>query len=276
MKIGMLNKPRPSSGLVLYDGESELDGGPVFVVATFGTSNVKTGDLIQTWIMRSDMHPMEAAYSGADESICGVCPHRSVNGGKRSCYVNLAFGPRSVWDAYQAGKYRLFCREKHLHLFQGQLLRVGAYGDPVAVPVEVWQPLVHAAYRTAAYTHLWRMSCAAPFRSWTMASVDSLHEREEAHLRGWRTYRTDGSGKLGANEVWCPATEPGGNRALCETCMACDGLQRGDKRVDIATPVHGSGVNHFFQWSEVREQERQGIYQTELFADERHRNQTDI
>lgn len=255
----------PKTGLLLYEGESTLDGGPVFVAATFGTDNGKTGDLIQTWIMRSDMHPLEASRTGADEAICGSCPHRSVNGGRRSCYVNLIFGPRGVWEAYQNGKYVWYDDSVHRRYFEGQLLRVGAYGDPVAVPIEVWQPFINMSYQATSYTHLWRLACAQPFQAWTMASVDGPLEREEARALGWRTYRVDGGEGLGKDEIWCPATTPGGNRALCETCMACDGHMRGERRVDIASPVHGSGSSHFLKWAGTRELERQGIRQLELF-----------
>jgi len=255
----------PRRGVLLYEGASVLGGGPIFVVATFGTKNRKTGALVQTWIMRADMHPVEASRTGADDAICGSCPHRALRGSKRSCYVNLAFGPRGVWEAYQLNKYVRFDTARHKHYFAGQLLRAGAYGDPVAVPAGVWQPLVDAAYQTVSYTHLWRLSEAEPFKAWTMASVDSVAEREEAKELGWRTYRVSPDLSLGHDEIWCPATEPGGNRALCETCMACDGHMRGSRRVDIASPVHGKGSNHFKQWSETRELERRGIKQLELF-----------
>jgi hypothetical protein len=82
------------NGLVLYRGPSQLDGAPIIVVATgiAGASrNAKTGDLIQTWILREDISPTEAVKTGADASICGTCPHRgTISEGKnigRSCYV---------------------------------------------------------------------------------------------------------------------------------------------------------------------------------------------
>jgi hypothetical protein len=43
-------------GVVLYEGPSELDGKPIVVVATFNSVNDKTGNMVQTWIIRSDMH----------------------------------------------------------------------------------------------------------------------------------------------------------------------------------------------------------------------------
>ena len=74
-------------GVILYDGASMLDGEPIVVIATLETSNRKTGEMVQTWIIRSDIAPTDAAKSGDDKSICGACPHRHYS--KGACYVNL-------------------------------------------------------------------------------------------------------------------------------------------------------------------------------------------
>ena len=266
MKIGGPNTAK--GGVVLYDGPSVIDGTPVIVIATFGSDNMKTGPLIQTWILVRDLYPLDAVKQGVDEAICGYCPHRGINGRRRSCYVNLLFGPRQVWQGWQNGIYRPWDAEKDAHLFRGQLLRVGAYGDPVAVPHSVWEPVLAEAYQATSYTHLWRLICAEPFKSWTMASVDSVTERDEARERGWRTYRVDRGEGLQPGEIWCPATEPGGNRVQCSGCMACDGHVRGSRRVDIVSPAHGAGMRHFLAWSVKREEMRKGIWQTSLFGKE--------
>ena len=68
-------------GLVLYNGPSSLDGELIVVIATGfrrSTANPKTGDMIQTWILRSDVAPFSAIHSGGDESICGSCPLRGI------------------------------------------------------------------------------------------------------------------------------------------------------------------------------------------------------
>ena len=33
---------------------------------------------MQTWILRSDMNPLEAIHTGHDASICGDCPLRGI------------------------------------------------------------------------------------------------------------------------------------------------------------------------------------------------------
>jgi hypothetical protein len=62
--------------------------------------------MIQTYIMRSDVPPIDAVKSGEDASICGGCVHRGDGTGKgRSCYVTLMHGPRGVYAAYKRGSY---------------------------------------------------------------------------------------------------------------------------------------------------------------------------
>ena len=48
--------------------------------------NVKTGDMVQIWILNKNINPVEAVMSGIDaKTICKGCPFASGNG----CYVNV-------------------------------------------------------------------------------------------------------------------------------------------------------------------------------------------
>jgi len=100
MKMRKLSAKKPPikrsqlRGVILYDGPSMLDGEPIVVIATLETSNRKTGQMVQIWIVRSDIAPTDAAKSGDDKSICGACPHRHYS--KGVCYVNLAHAPLAV------------------------------------------------------------------------------------------------------------------------------------------------------------------------------------
>jgi len=89
--------------MILYTGPSMLDGSPIVVIATAGSNNVKTGPMIQTWILRADLDPVEAKHAGADSSVCGQCPHRHFLGG--SCYVQPYQAPRSIWYSWWKGNY---------------------------------------------------------------------------------------------------------------------------------------------------------------------------
>jgi len=61
---------------IIYNGPSLLDGKPIVVIATYSNRNTKTGHVVQTYILRSDIHPLEASKTGEDYSICGECPMR--------------------------------------------------------------------------------------------------------------------------------------------------------------------------------------------------------
>ena len=62
-------------GFVMYEGPSVLDGAPIVVIATMKSGNTKTGNMVQVWIIRSDMHPVTASKVGADAAICGSSAH---------------------------------------------------------------------------------------------------------------------------------------------------------------------------------------------------------
>ena len=66
-------------GYIAYEGASMIDGAPIVVIVNKidnGSANAKTGAIVQTFIIRSDIAPMAALQSGEDESICGDCAHR--------------------------------------------------------------------------------------------------------------------------------------------------------------------------------------------------------
>jgi len=79
--------------LVLWEGVSPITGQEIVVLATWWSSNAKTGNMIQISILVKDMSPVIANKNGCDESVCGNCIHR-LNG---TCYVAIFHGPRAAW-----------------------------------------------------------------------------------------------------------------------------------------------------------------------------------
>ena len=234
-----------ASGLVLYRGPSLLDGAPIVVIATGLDGkgrNRKTGALVQTWIMREDIAPHEAAKSGQDESVCGDCVHRPANGG--ACYVKTFQAPLSVWRAYHRGAYAVAADLEAIRAAgAGLVVRLGSYGDPGAVPVAVWGALVALSKAHTGYTHQWRR--APSLRGLCMASADSPHEALEAQAQGWRTFRVRApSEAVGAREFICPASKEAGAKTDCASCRACGGNASKAK----ASPViiaHGGTARRF-------------------------------
>jgi hypothetical protein len=215
-------------GLVLWSGPSNLDGSPVVVIATGfrGTSNPKTGQMLQTWILPADVSPVRAIYSGADASTCGNCPMRGDCGRGRSCYVAVHRAPQAIWKAYRRGRYLTYTPREHNRFLRGRFIRLGAYGDPCAAPYSLWARLCRLSKRWTGYTHQWRQPRLWRFRWLTMASVESAEDHLTARARGWRTFRTTLPGVLPLpTEQACPAAKENGARVQCIDCCACQGTR---------------------------------------------------
>lgn len=239
------------TGAVLWRGQSELDGAPVVVIAAglAGSRNSKTGpDMVQVYILRADVSPIAAVRAGADASICGACRHRGERDEfgdvrNRTCYVRLDHGPRVVFDLYRAGRYRHVDIETAAQVLAGRKIRLGAYGDPAAVPFAVWQGLLTHAQAWTGYTHQWARF--PELAAYCMASVDTPGERAQARFLGFRTFRVMArADTLETREIACPAAAETGHKTTCDQCLACGG--HGAKaRVDIAIRAHGAGAGAF-------------------------------
>lgn len=216
------------SGIILWEGPSELDGKPIVLIAIDHSSNSKTGDMIQTYILRSDIHPVEAMHSGEDHSICGDCTHKGA-----SCYVNIAYGPSKVYKAYKAGKY------PYIPAYQfTRSVRLGTYGDPAAVPQIIWQSaMVYGPHHTG-YTHQWKEKRFQYLKEWCMASCDTPQEQKQASLMGWRTFTVTPKGETRRTDILCPASEELGKATTCATCLACGG-NSSKVKANVFIPVHG-------------------------------------
>jgi hypothetical protein len=238
-----------ANGVVLYEGPSKLDGAPIVVIATGlrnRSTNEKTGAMVQTYILRSDIDPISAVRSGDDVSICGTCIHRGDGTGKgRSCYVTLMHGPRAVFDAYKRGVYAKANAFEAAALFAGRMVRLGTYGDPAAAPFALWKTALLNAKGWTGYTHQWR-SVPARWAELVMASADSVADMEAAHGLGYRTFRVTAEPfeNVRGKESTCPASDEKGNVTSCITCKACMGTS-GKAKASITIAAHGSGKKHF-------------------------------
>lgn len=226
-------------GATIYDGPSAIDGKPILGIVTFKSRNPKTGPMAQLWILPRGIHPAAAMRSGKDRSVCGDCPIKSV------CYVN-PMGPSTVWRRWRERKYSRVRPAGFDRILRGRALRLGAYGDPAALPFDVVKALtVAASGGWTGYTHQWE-NADPRFAGLIMASADNPKLRAAAIDRGYRTFSVIAPGAMPiGSDVVCPATPEGGKRTTCINCQLCNGTTAGDRRKNIATYVHGAARGRF-------------------------------
>jgi hypothetical protein len=235
-------------GVILYEGPSVLDGQPIRVIAnkiTTKSQNVKTGDIVQTFILRADVKPTLALKTGQDSSVCGACVHRPALGG--SCYVNVGQSVQSVFGASERRRYATpnvdFDPAILPEIFANRVCRLGTYGDPAAAPFAIWRHAFGKALAVNGYTHQWRDH--PEFAALCMASVDTPEERADANGLGFRTFRVRRSSDPALDrEVVCPASREAGFRTTCDKCRACGG-RSAKAKADIVIVAHGATAKRF-------------------------------
>lgn len=237
-----------NQSFIIYDGPSLIDGMPIVAIAQVKSGNRKTGDMVQTWILRSDIDPITASRTGADSSICGDCPHKGKPSNNatgqatdRTCYVNLLFAPNGVYKAYKRGAYEAAQGHESIRaigLLRG--VRLGSYGDPMAVPSYVWESLTSGAEYVTAYTHQHNTMPES-----IMTSADNLAQAESAWDRGQRTFRVIASldSIVKGKETLCPASDEYSSeykkpKKTCAECKLCGGTSVKGKSVAIV--AHGT------------------------------------
>ena len=121
------------------------------------------------------------------------------------------------------------------------LIRLGAYGEPIAVPLSTWYPFLRMSAGHTGYSHAWRY-CNQRWRRYIMASVHSVSEAHEAHSAGWRTFRTRTAHEpTSPFEILCPASSEGGARTTCAKCGACNGNNgQSVTRKSVVISAHGT------------------------------------
>ena len=208
------------NGYVLWHGPSPLDGAPLVLIATGfakSTANDKTGNMIQTWILRTDIDPYTAFRTEAGYSNCGNCTHRVNN----TCYVNWWQAPLSIWHAYKRGTYETI---PSWELFTDRKLRIGSAGDPAMVPVHIWHAALEHSSKHTGYTHQWREDFAQPLRGLVQASCDGFQDYLDATAHGWQPFLVKpADAPTPAGAIHCPSSKEMGRKTDCATCALCDG-----------------------------------------------------
>lgn len=234
-------------GYIAYEGPSLIDGKPIVVIINKiynDSKNEKTGALVQSFIIRSDINPVEALQTGADESICGQCEHRPIKAretGKAPCYVQVAKSVLSVYNAYKRGRYVKADAATIAAALAGKIVRIGTYGDGAAAPVQMWNQITRYAAGRRGYTHQWD-SVGFDVDAWAplvMASADTIDQAAKANLLGMRVFRVSNGIDVQPGEAICPASAEAGRKSTCAKCTLCSGTSI--KARDIVIADHAAG-----------------------------------
>jgi hypothetical protein len=235
-----MKKHTKQTGAIFFEGPSRIDRAPIVGIAVYKSGNKKTGDMVQTYILRQDVRPSRAIKLGRDESICGSCRHRGDGSGSdRTCYVNVGRSIDPVWKKYNRGGYSGQLDRARM---RGRAVRLGAYGDPAAIPLRIWRDLLRGTSGHTGYTHQWKRFAA--MRYLCMASVDTPAEQSQAIARGWRTFRVrpDLDAPTMGNEIVCPASAEAGEKLHCIECKICCGIDRHPSAKNVVIAAHGSPI----------------------------------
>ena len=225
---------RPSNGQKIYD-----DGQIIAILTGLEkpSKNIKTGDMLQLWILVADTDPISAQQLFKDELICGTCPLKGP-----VCYVTLFQAPLNVWRTYH---------DLPVQPVPDTLrapVRLGAYGDPAFLPVALLETLTHGTRHTG-YTHQWATPNQPNIAEFVMASIDPLDARRQglttlglkrkAQALGYRTFRVlpDKDAPLDSDEILCPNYTRSVQCADCGLCSGAGGAK------NIAIPAHGAGAS---------------------------------
>jgi hypothetical protein len=234
-------------GYIAYEGPSELTGAPIVVIINkvhSASANDKTGALVQSFIIRSDVNPVDALKTGDDAAICGNCVHRPINAeqtGEPPCYVNVGRSVLAVFNAYKRGRYVKVSPQTLARILAGKKLRIGTYGDGAAAPVQLWQTLTQYTADHVGYTHQWQRAGFDHFgwSSLVMASADTAAQAELAQELSYRTFRVSIGLDKRAGEISCPASAESGKKTTCDNCMLCAGQMKAAKNIVIADHARG-------------------------------------
>lgn len=234
---------KQSKGYIIDRGLSPIDGQPYVAILTLKSTNRKTGNMAQVWILCENINPVEAVRTGKDATICGDCPHRKQPDGTRSCYVNVGQGPNSIWKAYKRGAYTdatasMEAWNSMRQSVHGKRIRWGAYGDPSVIDYFVVEYINEHASGHTGYTHQWRNEFASAFKGIFQASCDGFQDYLEATAHGWKTFTVVHKNASINYAKQCPATVQD-SVAQCQTCKLCDGA-----KLDVFVHAHGTGSKY--------------------------------
>jgi len=229
-------------------------GNTINVIQAKESRNSKIGDgyIVQTY--HFSLEQVKNVSLTNDSHNCMDCPlsFNQNNGKSGGCYTHkgmqymglmsmlkrLNRNLDSIKDfdimdivnfVYNVSKYR-----------KVELVRFGAYGEPILLPLNVVKSLSTLSRKTTGYTHQWQKPTSNGYNQYFMASTHTESERIEATKLGYRSFyvaESEIKGFKPLNAVNCPASKESDKNLTCIACGLCNGAIRGNKK-DIYINKH--------------------------------------
>tara|TARA_R110002051_G_C8684309_1_gene492199 strand:- start:47 stop:763 length:717 start_codon:yes stop_codon:yes gene_type:complete len=188
-----------------------------------------------------------------DKASCLDCPlsFNQNNGKSGGCYTHKGMqlmGLKSMLKSlnrkldtineFKQSDFNTFVA-KVKATYKVDLVRFGAYGEPVLLPLNVVETLSSLSDKTTGYTHQWNNPKYQKYNKFFMSSTHTETEREQAKDLGFRSFfvaTNEIKGFKLDKAVNCPASKESTKNLSCIACGLCNG-NRGNKK-DIYIMKH--------------------------------------
>lgn len=189
-----------------------------------------------------------------DSGTCFDCPFsfNQNKGNSGGCYTHsgmiflgLCAKVKSLNKLLLAGKIPSFSNDiindirKKASRLNIDLLRLGTYGEAVAMPLNFISQLIPLAKKHTAYTHRWHLEEYQKYSAYFMASTDNSILSRIAKDKGWRVFEVGEN----SDSIQCLSDPklPKEQRVNCARCGLCSGNKLQAKSIYIFN--HGKKIN---------------------------------
>lgn len=182
-----------------------------------------------------------------DEKSCLDCPlsYNQNNGKSGGCYTHKGMQSLGLISMLRSLNKKLYTikdfSQNDFNTFISKvkgsskvdLVRFGAYGEPILMSLNVVKILSSLSNKTTGYTHQWNKPNNGAYNEFLMASTHTEIERKKANSLNFRSFfvaESNISGFKALNVVNCPASKESHKSLSCIACGLCNGIKRGNKK----------------------------------------------
>lgn len=213
-------------------------------------SKIGIGYIVQTYHFSVDQ-VLNADFT-KDAANCLSCPMSYTNNGGKSggCYTHKGLqlmGLKSMLKRlnrlFLAGDIKEFnpsqidiFTQKVKNTYKVDLIRFGAYGEPVLLGEEVTEKLTTLTKNFTGYTHTYKNQKNKWSNKYFMASVHNEIDLQVAKFFKFRSFIAKDA-EMSADGVNCPASKESTLNLSCIKCKLCNGTATSIKK-DVYINIH--------------------------------------